>query len=79
MIRLSLKKGHKPWCKGLKGYNTKRLKPVFQFDLNGNFIREFPSAKEAGDLLGCSRMNIQNACIGRSKTAKNFKWSYSND
>lgn len=77
--KTQFKKGMTPWNKEKSGYSTKKLKPVFQFDLEGNFIRKFNSAKEAGDLLGCSRMNIQNACIGRSKTAKNYKWSYSND
>ena len=64
---------------GISGYNTTKLKPVFQFDLEGNFIKEFFSAKEAGDLLGCSRANIQNVCNGRSKTAKKFKWKYKNE
>lgn len=51
-------------------------KPVFQFTLLGDFIREFPSllvaAKECNSHSGC----ISNCCIGRQKTAGGFVWKF---
>lgn len=72
-------KNHIPWNKSKFGYaltGAKTAKPVLQYDLEGNFIREFKSAKEAGLLLNCTYLNIQHVCNGKNKTAKNYKWKY---
>jgi len=54
---------------------SNRCKPVLQYDLKGNFIKEWPSAQEAvkagfGDILSC--------CNGRQKTAGKHFWKYKN-
>lgn len=49
---------------------------VLQFDINGSFIREWPSACEAADHFGLSRGAIHNACRGYSKTIKMFIWKF---
>lgn len=47
---------------------------IAQYDLNGNFIREWESIKKACDFY--SVKSIQNACSGKSKTSAGFKWKY---
>lgn len=75
-IKNHFKQGHEPWNKGAKGYKTSRRKPVLQFDLQGNFIKEWESCLEAATEYNCSRNNIENACNKRSKTARGYKWEY---
>lgn len=73
---------HIPWNKGKSGYRLNGLKkaiPVLQFDLDGNFIKEFYSCKDASNEMGCIEENIRRACVGKSKTAMKFKWKYKND
>ena len=60
-------------------YKTNQSKPVQQLDLNGNLIRVWNSAKEAGDSLGIAASGITACCKGYDKyvTAGGFKWKYS--
>lgn len=48
--------------------------PVLQYDLQGNFIKEFPAVKIAEDELGIT--GISNCCQGKLKTAGGFVWRY---
>lgn len=48
---------------------------VVQLDLNGNFIREFKSIKEANLYFG-KRGNISAVCQGKRETAFGYKWKY---
>ena len=55
--------------------NGKCSKPVLQFTLDGEFIREWPSIHE------CSRngfdfRNVSACCLGKRKTAYGFIWKY---
>ena len=54
-------------------------RPVLQFDLNGTFIQEWPSASEAADQLGLSKAAIHNACRGYSKTVKLSIWKFKHE
>ena len=56
-------------------------KPVFQYDLNGNFIAEYYSAGEAArQLSGNHNPNsILKVCNGEANVAYNFLWKYKND
>ena len=52
-------------------------KPVIQLDLDGKFIKEWPSTSEAGRQLGVGVKNhIYLVCNGKRKTAYGFKWKY---
>jgi len=53
--------------------------PVLQFDLDGNFIREFETAKEAAELYNCTRCTITYACTGRTRMGVGFLWRYKKD
>jgi group I intron endonuclease len=55
------------------GKPSNRCKPVLQYDLENNFIKEWSSAQEAikagfGDVVSC--------CNGRQKTAGKHYWKY---
>ena len=57
--------------------HPKRSKPVYQYDLSGNFINHFPSISEAGRKTGIEVTNIGRACNSNS-TAGDYIWSFSN-
>ena len=55
------------------------VRPVLQYDLDGEFIKEWESAYEAAEEVSGLRGavgNIYNACTGRYKTAYGFIWKY---
>ena len=54
----------------------KTSKPVKQFDLQGNFIQEFPSVMEVQRKLGYFQGGVSSVCRGERKTANGYRWSY---
>lgn len=56
--------------------NGKKSKPVLQFDLNDNFIKEYPSIRQVYRETGFAFQNISACCKGKLKQAYNFKWRY---
>lgn len=56
-------------------YNTKSSKPVLQYTLDGEFVKEWPSMHEA-ERFGFSYRNISQCCKGEKKTHKGFIWKY---
>lgn len=68
-------------CEYNQNYGTRneRLsKPVLQYDLLGNFVREWPSVSKVEEEMGIT--HISDCCLGRYgyKTAKGFVWRYKN-
>lgn len=59
-----------------KHINGKKSKPVLQFDLNGNFIKEYPSAYQVERDNGFNHSYISACCNGKYKTAYGHKWKY---
>lgn len=53
-------------------------KPILQFDLKGNFIKEWPSQISAAKALGITQGNISNCChdTNRTKGAGGFIWRF---
>lgn len=58
--------------------NTFR-QPVYQYDLNGNFIKKYNTIKEASNLTLIDRTSISHCCMGDCKTAGNFIWLYNDN
>jgi len=58
--------------------NPKNAKPILQYDLEGNFIKEWSSIKEANLYLGKNKDSglINECCKGKKQTAYKFKWKY---
>lgn len=50
--------------------------PILQYDLQGNFIKEWESSSEAGRHIKISPTNITACCNNRMKTARGFIWKY---
>ena len=53
-----------------------RSKKCFQYDLENNLIKEYPSVREAERQTGISFKYISRCCLGKTKTTKGYKWSY---
>jgi len=70
------RKGEKHYQYGKTGDKHHRSKKVYQYDLNGNFIRSFGSSEEAGRHLEKDGSKIRMCARGDSKTAYEFKWSH---
>lgn len=58
--------------------NPKNAKPVLQYDLEENFIKEWSSIKEANIYLGKDKDSsaISECCKGKRQNAYKFKWKY---
>lgn len=69
-------------CKKLIN-NPKKSKPILQFDLQGNFIKEFPSAMQC-EREGFCHSNVVKCCknkfhkLGNNKY-KGYIWKYKDD
>lgn len=67
------------YSKFLSNIHEKNKKPVLQFDMNGNFIKEFDCAANAAKSLEYNNGgNITNCCKGRCKSSLGYKWEYKN-
>ena len=59
-----------------KNRNNKLSKPVYQYDLHGNLIKEWPSSHECGR-NGFDASSVSLCCNGKLKTHKGYIWSFS--
>lgn len=57
-------------------YKKTLPKPVVQYTLDGEFVREYSSLKDCEN-YGFKKGNIQHCCIGLNKSAYGFIWKYS--
>ena len=65
------------WTKaGGLGAKIKRSKKVYQFTIEGDFIREWFSAREAQEKLGITRTGIGKCCLGYYKQCGGYLWSF---
>ena len=55
-----------------------RIKKVLQYDLQGNFIREWKSLSDINSKLNFPIGNISQVCNGKRNKAHNFIWRYTN-
>lgn len=71
------RKGEKHW--NYKNYNNSTSKPVLQFDLDFNFIKEWPSSAEIHRQLNINANNISRCCDNKLDTYKGFIWVRKSD
>lgn len=69
------------WCtaKYNSNYGTRNIKiskPILQFDLDGNFIKEWSSTREIERILGFYHSNVSWCCTNKIKSAYNYIWKY---
>lgn len=71
------KKGFIPWNKGKRGVKLKPDKNVYQYSpFTGEFIKEWDTAKKAGESLNINITGIGQCCNNRAKSAGGFIWRY---
>ena len=54
--------------------NKNNIKPIIQYDLNGNYIKEWTSAVEAASFYNKTPESIRNCCNNKCKTSNGFIW-----
>lgn len=54
----------------------KHRKPVKMFDLEGNFIKMFPTIKSAAKEMNIKDTHISDCCKGRYKQSGGYVWKY---
>ena len=73
---LKLNKKPNKTALGKIGKNSASSKPVLQYDLNGNFIREFDCAYDVVREMGISQSKISLVCNGIRKKTGGFIWKF---
>lgn len=58
------------------GKEHHRSKPVVQYDLSNNFIKEWENTMQVKRELGLNPSNITQCCKGHYKTAYGYIWKY---
>lgn len=61
-----------------KGHINQRKK-INQYDLQGNFIKQWDSALQIRKHLNISDTHVGDCCKGITKSFKNYIWKYVND
>ena len=59
-----------------KAIGKSRSKAILQYDLDGNFIKEWSSSMEVERELSISHGNIGSVCTGKRKSAGGFIWKH---
>jgi group I intron endonuclease len=57
-------------------YKIKMSKPLLQYDLEGNFIKEWSSGTQVKQILKIHSSNIPACCQGKKKTVGGYIWRY---
>lgn len=64
-------------CKNrIKKSNEATRKPIKQYDLNGNFIKQYNSLREASNETGFSYKSLSLCATGKTKTSAGYIWKY---
>lgn len=61
---------------GRKGKNNPLTKPIYQYDLQGTFIRKWDSCEEAAKFYNRHKTSIGNALNGHHKSSAGFIWKH---
>lgn len=66
---------------GIGGGNEKQMRTVYQFTLDGNYLRSYKCTRDAAiainpENLNNTRQAIKNCCMGTSYSSFGYYWSY---
>lgn len=61
---------------GKLGVEASRHRTVFQYSLNGDFIKEWGSMSDACRYYGIDSGSMTSCCRGKAKSAKGYIWRY---
>ena len=85
-VRHNNKVDNLEWC--TKKYNihygnaiqkikdSRKVRPVNQYGLDGTFIKRWDNILDAGKGMGVNHSSIIRVCKGKQHTCKGFKWEY---
>ena len=85
LVNETLLKSKSTYNTALGGRETENLmKTVYMFDLNGNYLRSFKSARKAAayiqpDNQDNARSAIKNNCLGTTSSSYGYFWSYTKE
>lgn len=85
LVNETLLKSKSTYNTALGGRETENLmKTVYMFDLNGNYLRSFKSAREAAAYIqpnnqDNARAAIKNNCLGTTSSSYGYFWSYTKE
>lgn len=71
---LNIKLQEKPGVNNSLAIKNKFGKPIYQFDLNHNFIKEFRSIREAAKETNINCSNIRRVIKGKQRSAGGYLW-----
>lgn len=54
-------------------------RPVLQYTLDGNFLREWEASSVAADYYKVDRSSLMRCCQGKFKSSCGYKWKYKNE
>ena len=66
----------KKMSKSRMGNHNAPTKPIIQYTKDGQFLKEWTSAKEASRVLGINHCHITTCCKGKLKSSYGFVWTY---
>ena len=76
----AFKKRNIDWTYRNQMVSQKRRKPILQYDLEDNFIREWDSVQEFENTTGLkSNGSICLCCQGKKQSTLGYKWKYKNN
>jgi group I intron endonuclease len=58
------------------GINNTNSKKVYQYDINGDLVKEWDSVGQVCKMLNLSVGNISSCCLNKRRTAYGFIWKY---
>ena len=67
------------WCTRKYNAEYSLAKPVNQYTLSGEFVKQWVSTRAIERQCGVHQQNIWHCCKGKIKSAYGFKWYYVDD
>lgn len=62
--------------KDKRGEIIRKSKSVYQYDMDGYYLKKFNSSNEIKQLIGANVNHIRECCLGKSKSYLGYRWSY---
>lgn len=75
-LELVTPKENTNWGTGIQRRVEKTRKPILQYSLEGELIKEFPSQTEVQRQLGFKQSHVSSCCIGKLKSAYGYFWKF---
>lgn len=78
MSKLMKDKKWTPTTTQIESIKTANKTPIIQYDLEGNFIKEWGSQTECANFLGVKKNSVNNVLRGYCNTCKGYTFKYKN-